>query len=53
MPCKEDKAFCKKEGENWYPHNDDTKVKSDIAGCLHAHYAKYMKAESGAPKKRR
>lgn len=32
-PHKDDKAFCKSDGENWFPEAPD--VPSDIGGCLH------------------
>jgi hypothetical protein len=40
LPHKEDKAFCKSEGENWYPYtNRDAKaLQHDIGGGLHEHF---------------
>lgn len=37
LPHKDDKAFCKSEGEDYYPQNHkiEYKIKADIAGCLH------------------
>lgn len=39
-PCShpDDKAFRQKEDENWYPENDESKVKCDIGGDLHDNF---------------
>ncbi len=34
-PHENDKKFCKKEGENWYPENHKSNIKCDIGGSLH------------------
>jgi hypothetical protein len=30
-----DKNYHKERGENWFPPNDDAKVRCSISGCLH------------------
>lgn len=34
MPHESDQAFHEEQGENWYPHNDASKIKADIGGAL-------------------
>jgi hypothetical protein len=41
-PDPSDKNFCKDEGENWYPQNNN-KVVCDISGSLHDTFAKMKK----------
>lgn len=37
-PAKEDKAYHKKNGENYFPYNNRNKIKCDIAGSLHENF---------------
>lgn len=34
-PHTDDKSYCEKEGRNYYPDNNHSKVKCDISGELH------------------
>jgi hypothetical protein len=40
-PAPEDRAFCQREGTNWYPENFDGEVRGDIGGSLHALFYEY------------
>ncbi|KKL56959.1 hypothetical protein LCGC14_2240200 [marine sediment metagenome] len=34
-PHPDDKEFCERQGQNWFPSNHNATVKCDIAGGLH------------------
>jgi hypothetical protein len=38
LPCSEDKAYHKENGEPWFPLPQKNGPKNDIGGCLHEHY---------------
>lgn len=37
-PHPKDKAYHKKEGEDWFPDNSKVNIKADLGGSLHEHF---------------